>query len=258
MPMKNIIRSVLGGFAAVVLAVVAQAANLAPGAFSAGTVKGDVTYKLAGTTEYLALTPGTKLPQGATIKTGAGSIAVITFASGSIASIRPNSEVEIKFEQEAFSGPLPKNAEPSVSNTQIKVVDGAVLSKVAKLKKGSEYTVTTPAGAAGVRGTTFVVSYDAATGSFTVQTSEGSVVFTNSNGTVTAVDAGNQLGAGGLSGLSASDIATIESVLTEISSPGASPNQGVFNSAVDSTVTITVPDTSAQGKGSPQVTVSPN
>lgn len=189
MPMKNILRSVVGGIAAVVLAVVAQAANLAPAAFSAGTVKGDVTYKLAGTSQYLALTPGTALPQGATVKTGPGSLAVIVFASGSTASIRPNSEVEItKFEQEAFSGPLPANAEPSVSNTQIKVVDGQVISKVAKLKQGSEYVVTTPVGAAGVRGTTFLVSYDAATGSFTVSTTEGLVFVTVNAGTGAATE----------------------------------------------------------------------
>jgi hypothetical protein len=177
MPMKNILRSFLGGIAAVVLAVVAQAADLAPGALSAGTIKGDVSYKLAGTSQYLPLVAGTAIPQGATIKTGAGSIAVIVFGSGSTASIRPDSEIEItKFEQEAFSGPLPSDSEPSVSNTQLKVVNGQVVSKVSKLKKGSEFVVNSPVGAAGVRGTIFSVTYNAATGFYSVQVVEGGVV----------------------------------------------------------------------------------
>lgn len=193
MPMKNILRSFLGGIAAVVLAVVAQAADLAPGALSAGTVKGDVTYKLAGTSEYMPLTAGTAIPQGATIKTGAGSIAVVVFASGSTASIRPDSEVEItKFEQEAFTGPLPKDSEPSVSNTQLKLVNGKVVSKVSKLKKGSEFVVNSPVGAAGVRGTTFQVEYNATTGAYTVSVIEGEVVTTVSG--VTASIKANEQG----------------------------------------------------------------
>lgn len=258
MPMKNILRSVLGGIAAVVLSVAVHAANLAPGAFSAGTVKGDVTYKLAGTTQYMALTPGTALPQGATIKTGEGSLAVILFASGSTASIRPNSEVEISFQQEAFAGPLPKNAEPSVSNTQIKINDGQVLSKVSKLKKGSEFTVTTPAGAAGVRGTVFTVSYNAATGAFSVQTAEGAVAVTSSsNGTTTEVTAGTKTdGSGNVTALSAAEIQAINDAISAIENPGSSSNQGVSNpvSNSDGTTTVTV-DTSTQGTGSP---VSPN
>ncbi|MBC8010721.1 MAG: FecR domain-containing protein [Burkholderiales bacterium] len=192
--MKNILRSFLGGIAAVVLAVVAQAADLAPGALSAGTIKGDVSYKLAGTTQYLPLVAGTAIPQGATIKTGAGSIAVIVFASGSTASIRPDSEVEItKFEQEAFTGPLPSGSEPSVSNTQIKIVNGQVVSKVSKLKKGSEFVVSSPVGAAGVRGTTFSVIYNAATGAFTIAVIEGGVVVRTVTGQTASVAAYEQV-----------------------------------------------------------------
>lgn len=194
MPMKNILRSFLGGIAAVVLAVVAQAADLAPGALSAGTVKGDVSYKLAGTSEYMPLTAGTAIPQGATIKTGGGSIVVIVFGSGSTASIRPDSEVEItKFEQEAFTGPLPEDSEPSVSNTQIKIVNGQVVSKVSKLKKGSEFVVNSPVGAAGVRGTIFSVTYNAATGAYSIQVVEGGVVLRTVSGQTSALSANQQL-----------------------------------------------------------------
>ena len=213
--MKNILRSVLGGIVAAVIAVVAQAADLAPGAFSAGTVKGDVTYKLAGSSQYLALTPGTSLPQGATIKTGAGSLAIVVFSNGASATVRPNSEVEItKFEQEVFSGPIPSGSEPSLSKTEIKVIDGAVVSKVAKLKQGSSYVVNTPVGAAGVRGTIFIVTYNASTGAYSVATTEGTVIFTKAaDGTETDVSAGVSYNGQQVSPLTPAQIAVIEAAI---------------------------------------------
>jgi hypothetical protein len=215
MPMKNILRSFLGGIVAAVFAVVAQAADLAPGAFSAGTVKGDVTYKLAGTTQYLPLTSGTSLPQGSTVKTGPGSLAVIVFSNGATASIRPGSEVQItKFEQEAFSGPLPSSAEPSVSNTEIKLINGEVVSRVSKLKKGSKYVVSSPVGAAGVRGTTFIVTYNAATGAYTVATLEGQVVFSKaSDGSTTTISASESFNGAVVEPLTDAQIEIIEAAI---------------------------------------------
>ncbi|MCU0792038.1 MAG: FecR domain-containing protein [Opitutaceae bacterium] len=183
MPMKNILRSLLGGLFAAAFVVVAQAADLVPGAFSAGTVEGDVTYKLAGSSQYLPLTAGTALPQGATIKTGPDSTASIVFSNGAVATITAESEVEItKFEQEVFSGPLPTGAEPSISNTEINVANGTVVSKVAKLKTGSSYIVKSPVGAAGVRGTTFSVTFNKVTREYTVKTLTGLVVWQSAPG----------------------------------------------------------------------------
>lgn len=239
MPMKNILRSLLGGLVAAALAVVAQAADLAPGAFSAGTVKGDVTYKLAGTTQYLALTSGTALPQGATVKTGAGSIAVIVFSNGATASIRPSSEVEItKFEQEAFSGPLPTNAEPSVSNTQIKIIDGEVVSKVSKLKKGSSYVVNSPVGAAGVRGTVFSVNYNAKTGAYVVSTLEGEVVFKkNAAGKEIPVKANECYNLTDIKPLTQAQILVIEAAIAASIAAGTNNQPGPHE-----TIEVTVPD----------------
>ncbi len=174
--MKNILRLIVGGLTAALFTVAAQAAELAPGAVSVGIAKGDVTYKIAGTTAYLPAPAGTALPQGATVKAGAGSTATLVFASGSVATIRPNSEVEItKFEQEAFSGPVSKKGEPSVSNTELKLIDGEVISNVAKLKKGSQFVVNSPIGAAGVRGTIFSIKIDRVTGAARITVLEGSV-----------------------------------------------------------------------------------
>ncbi|MCX6937514.1 MAG: FecR family protein [Verrucomicrobia bacterium] len=174
--MKNTLRLIVGGFIAALLSVAAQAAELAPGAITVGIAKGDVTYKIAGTTAYLPAPAGTALPQGATVKAGAGSTATLVFATGSVATIRPNTEVEItKFEQEAFSGPVSKKGEPSVSNTELKLIEGEVIPNVAKLKKGSQFVVNSPIGAAGVRGTIFAIKIDRATGAARITVLEGGV-----------------------------------------------------------------------------------
>jgi hypothetical protein len=251
MPMKNILRSVLGGIVAAVIAVVAQAADLAPGAFSAGTVKGDVTYKLAGTSQYLALTPGTSLPQGATIKTGANSLAIVVFSNGAAATVRPNSEVEIsKFEQEVFSGPIPSGSEPSVSKTEIKVINGSVASKVSKLKQGSSYVVNTPVGAAGVRGTVFNVTYNAATGAYSVSTTEGAVVFTkNADGTEIEITAGQVFNGQELQPLTREQIEAIEAAIRgdiesrsgDIGADGQGPRgQGPYFPDVDTSISVSI------------------
>jgi hypothetical protein len=192
--MKNILRLFTSGLVTAVLALAAQAAELAPGAYSVGSVTGDVTYKLAGSSEYMPLTAGLALPQGATIKTGAESSALIIFASGSTSTVVEDSEVEVtKFEQAVFTGPIPTDSEPAVSNTEIKVINGSVVSQVNKLKKGSSYTVNTPVGAAGVRGTIFIVSYDTKTGAYTVGVLEGGVVSTLATGTALSVGGNQQL-----------------------------------------------------------------
>ena len=175
-PMNNLLRLIVGGFFAALFAVAAQAADLTPGAVTVGVAKGDVTYKIAGTTTYLAAPAGTALSQGATVKTGPGSLATLVFSSGSVATLRPDTEVEVsKFEQEAFSGPVSKADEPSVSNTQLNLIDGEVISNVNKLKKGSQFVVNSPIGAAGVRGTIFSIKINRATGAASVVVLDGSV-----------------------------------------------------------------------------------
>lgn len=194
--MKNILRLLASGFVAAFFAHAAAAANLAPGAFSAGTVKGEASFKTAGATEYQKLSAGVALPQGATIKTGANSSVMIVFGSGSTATVQENSVIEVtKFAQEVFSGPVSVDSEPAVSETVLRVVDGGVTSKVAKLKKGSSYTVDTPVGAAGVRGTVFRVSFNRATGKLSIATSTGLVVFNTPSGTSTPVPAGQEFNA---------------------------------------------------------------
>ncbi len=191
--MNKLLRLLTGGLFAAFFAIAAQAADLAPGAYSVGSVRGNVTYKVPGSDQFQRLTPGIALPQGAVIRTGAGASALIVFGSGSMAAIAENSEIEVtKFEQAMFSGPIPVDVEPAVSNTEIRIINGAVTSKVAKLKPGSSYTVNTPVGAAGVRGTIFRVSYNRETGAFGLTVAEGAVSHADATET-TLVPEGQEL-----------------------------------------------------------------
>ena len=193
--MKNILRPITAGLFSAFVAISAQAADLASGAYSAGTVTGDVTFASAAGSSFSPLSAGTALSQGAVIKTGADSSVSIVFSSGSVLVVESNTTIEVsKFQQELFSGPIAVGAEPSVSDTQINVVDGSVIAKVAKLKKGSSFAVNSPVGAAGVRGTTFKVAYNAKTKTFTITTASGKVVTGKvGSSTTTEAEAGTQV-----------------------------------------------------------------
>lgn len=177
--MNTMIRSTLGIAAALLLSIAVQAAELSAGAFSIGVAKGDVTYRLANSETYLPGPAGTALPQGALLKTGPGSSATIVFSNGSVATVGASSVVEVsRFQQEPFTGTLRKGSEPSLSDTHLVVIEGQLTSNVVKLRKGSKYTVSSPVGAAGVRGTIFVVNFNQATGQGAIEVVEGSIVLT--------------------------------------------------------------------------------
>jgi hypothetical protein len=173
-------------FYAALFALVARAAQLAPGEIVAATVKGDdVTFMAPGTAQFVTLKAGTTLPQGVVIKTGTDSVVGVVLSSGSVVGIEPNSEIEFtKFEQEFFTGLVKDGGEPSVSKTEIRVASGAIVSKVNKLKTGSSYTVDTPQGTAAVRGTTFriSVSNNGITTTTDFQLLEGAVIITQKVG----------------------------------------------------------------------------
>lgn len=238
--MKNTLRWIAGGLATALISLVAHAADLAPSTFAAGTVKGDVSFKRSGSASYEKLEVGAVLPQGATVKTAKSSLAIVVFSNGATATVRPDSEVVINFTQAGFSGPLTKGEEPSVSKTQIKIVNGTVISKVAKLKKGSEYNVTSPVGAAGVRGTIFTVSYNASTGQFSVSCIEGSVVFTkSSDGSVTGVGTGKILDGDVVRDLTPAEIVAIAKAIEEID-PLPTNATVIINDAVDGAPDVSI------------------
>lgn len=138
--------------------------------------------------------------QGTIVRTGGGnSSVVLLFSNGASVSLTHDSVLNIEtFTQDPFAENAsfrPENAteEPSVSTTSIKLTKGELIGNVKKLKRGglveSKFTVSTPVGAAGIRGTTFRITYRPDGNgrySFTLTTIEGNVQLTVASGTVSA------------------------------------------------------------------------
>ncbi|MFK7850355.1 MAG: FecR domain-containing protein [Akkermansiaceae bacterium] len=145
-----------------------------------------------------------RLTEKHTVNVGPSSSATLAFSNGSIISLLENSSLEIsKFLQDPFSTPLSMamaEEEPSVSTTELNLKNSEVICNAKKLRidEGSSYSINTPVGAAGIRGTIFAVSYlpDANgknNGVYTLSVTEGQVAFTDKDGNVTIVNEGEEL-----------------------------------------------------------------
>jgi hypothetical protein len=121
------------------------------------------------------------------ITTGKGASVVIVFMNGSSVKLGANSRLAIdEFKMDPLADDVKmsdynnrdKN-EPSVSKTALNLSYGELVGDVKHLNKSSSYSIKTPVGAAGIRGTIFRIVYTpSADGKafFTVSTAEGLVV----------------------------------------------------------------------------------
>lgn len=172
-----------------------------PGSIKATRVVGKVTYENIATKAVNDLTNGMEITQGNIVRTDVNSSVVLMFSNGASINLAFSSELNIEtFTQDPFAGnfePAKSEDEPSVSTTNIQLTKGELVGNVKKLKRGgpveSKFTVGTPVGAAGIRGTTFKITYrpstDGRTFTFTMTTIEGRVEVTIGSGTVNALPA---------------------------------------------------------------------
>lgn len=129
-----------------------------------------------------------------TVKVGAASSATLAFSNGAVINLLPDTTLVIsEFLQDPFASPFSSEEltqEPTTSVTKLQLVQGEIVGTVKKLRteQGSSLVVNTPVGAAGVRGTTFAISYR--NGQCVLSVTEGSVEITDSNGKKTTVSAG--------------------------------------------------------------------
>ena len=164
-------------------------ASMVVGAIKAANVRGTVTKIHLIDKSETPLSNGETLIQENAIVTGAGdSSAVLVFANGSTVRVGNNSRLEIK---EFLMDPLQEDIadvaaltkEPTVSRTNLRLEFGEVVGNVKTLNRaaGSTFSVSTPAGAAGIRGTTFrIVFRPTGTGqafNYQLSTSEGIVLY---------------------------------------------------------------------------------
>ncbi len=155
------------------------------GMIKALRVRGTVSATVKATNVRTVLTDNAEISQGSTVTTAPGASVVLSFSNGASVNLGTDSSLDIEqFTQDAFSGTLSAatiTAEPTTSTTKLRLTKGELVSKVAKLNAagGSTFTVNTPVGAAGIRGTTFRIVYriNPATGQalFSLTTTEGSV-----------------------------------------------------------------------------------
>ena len=164
------------------------------GQIQAASVEGQVL-KLVNSAPAVPVKDGDQLTESDTITTGANSGVVLVFMNGSSVKLGANSFLAIdEFKMDPLAEDIKmadfkdrKKGEPSVSKTNLNLVYGDMVGDVRRLNKSSSYSIKTPAGAAGIRGTIFrIVFRPDANGRafFTVSTAEGLVVMQG----VTAVE----------------------------------------------------------------------
>jgi hypothetical protein len=129
----------------------------------AARVTGTVQMTLNGQTTPLRT--DARVPQAAKIVTGTNSSVVLVFSNGATTQLGSDTELIIEeFLQDPFASTVrvaELAEEPSRSRTRLSLNRGELVGNVKKLKhaEGSSFTVSTPVGAAGIRGTTFRIVF---------------------------------------------------------------------------------------------------
>lgn len=165
-------------------------------------VTGTVTATNSADRTSRALATNDVIGQNYVISTAGASSAVLVFSNGATVNVGADSVLSIdEFLQDPFDQAVKVSdlkEEPSTSTTRLNLTRGELVGNVKHLHqdKGSSFTVNTPVGAAGIRGTTFrIVFTPDASGkvTFSLQTADGQVLFTGTTNTQVKVDAGKQI-----------------------------------------------------------------
>lgn len=164
------------------------------GQIIAAKVRGTVTALNKADNSQRTLHDNDTLSQSYVVTTGLNSSVILIFSNGSTINLSQDSTLSIdEFLQDPFDTKYTvaeAKEEPTTSTTKLTLARGELVGNVKHLHKesGSSYTVNTPVGAAGVRGTTFrIVFRPDGTGKafFTVSTAEGEVIL---SGTTSGAD----------------------------------------------------------------------
>ncbi len=145
-----------------------------PGRVAVTGVKGAAEYQVRGEVAWHQLKIGMVLAEGISIRTKQGGRADLVFTTGAIARITQNSSISIDKLVEEVNG-LPQPGKRPVGRTEITVLDGQLMTEVAKQTPGSIFRVHTPHGDIDVKGTQLAVAYDPKTGKITLALLKGSV-----------------------------------------------------------------------------------
>lgn len=169
------------------VAFVAEAAaqGSQPGRIVLARVTGQVTLTLKSDGTTRAAVNNEQIAAGFIVTTAPEASVVLVFSNGATVNLRGDSVLDIEtFLQDPFGEAFKvaeATAEPSTSTTRLNLTRGELIGNVKRLDAdgGSSFTVQTPMGAAGIRGTTFrIVFRPDGTGraTFSITTVEGNVV----------------------------------------------------------------------------------
>jgi hypothetical protein len=192
---------VLGVFAlALTLSSFGQGAPAPLGQIKAVRVVGDVKVMRGPDNATIALQDNDVVNQGDVVLTAKDSSVVLVFSNGSTVSLAHDSRLTIdQFLQDPFGQEVKLadlTEEPSASHTKLNLTYGELVGNVKRLKGDSSFMVQTPVGAAGIRGTTFLLTYrPSGTGQafFTLSTASGEVIFQGTTGTPVPVSANTEV-----------------------------------------------------------------
>jgi hypothetical protein len=176
----------------------------APGRIVIAKVLGTVTAENPSQKISRTLKTNDVISDEYTVTSAPESSAILVFSNGSTVKVNPDTILVIEeFLQDPFANSVSMSSateEPSTSVTRLNLKKGALVCNVKKLRtageNGSSFTVKTPVGAAGIRGTTFAIEFIPGTentGIFTLSVTEGEVVLSDNKGAVSPVVGGKSV-----------------------------------------------------------------
>jgi len=184
------------------------AAGSTVGKISAYIVSGDVELTRKGESASHKLVRGEQFEEGSFIRAMPGGNALLVFSNGATMKILENAQMAVtSYKQDSYNEAaegtfLRLSKDPSKSTTQLDLRNGTLQGEVKQLNttKGSKFTVDTPAGSAGIRGTVLSITVVRnAAGQVTgiiANCMVGSVAFTPVGNVVVANGAGSVISSG--------------------------------------------------------------
>lgn len=188
--------------ACLALSAQAQTTGRVAGRIVAAKVKGLVTATNTADNSKRELKDNDAITEKYVVTTAQNSSVILVFSNGSTINLAQDSTLSIEeFLQDPFSSSYAMStatSEPTTSTTKLTLARGELVGNVKHLNKdqGSSFTVNTPVGAAGIRGTTFrIVFRPDASGKafFTLSTAEGEVILTGAAPEGTPVPTGKEV-----------------------------------------------------------------
>jgi hypothetical protein len=172
------------------------------GRIIAARVEGHVDAILKADGTRRTLHDGDVVSEQTTIVTAPGANVILVFSNGATVNVAGDSNLDIEqFDQDPLAESIKVSdmkQEIGTSTTRLDLTKGELVGKVVHLNvdRGSEFTVQTPVGAAGIRGTIFrIVFHPLPNGKafFVVTTADGQVVFRGVTSGPVNIPAGKQV-----------------------------------------------------------------